>query len=100
MQQPNTSPQAQDIVATYELKEIAEMLIRRNNLHEGMYDLTLEFGLFVGAVGPSPSEVTPGVMVGVRHIGIMKTAKMGPSTVNAAEVNPPPAAKKATSKKT
>lgn len=100
MQRSNTKPQVQDIVSSHELREITEILIKHHGLHEGLYDLMLEFGVAVGAVGPDPASILPGVMIGVRHIGIVKAVKQGPSTVDAAEVNPPSPAKKVTAKKT
>ena len=97
MQLPNIS--AQNLVGSHDLREITELLVKHHGLHKGLYDLALEFQIAVGAVGSDPSSIFPGAMIGVRRIGLVNTDKEGPSTVNAAEVNPP-VAKKATAKKT
>jgi hypothetical protein len=97
MQHPNTN--LQDPIGMHELREITEILIKHHGLHEGLYDLALEFGLAIGAVGPNPAEVLPGVMIGVKHIGIVKTDKTGHATADAAAVNPLPSANKHAAKK-
>lgn len=92
MQQP-TNPQKPVLEISHELREITELLIKHHGLHEGLYDLALEFQIAVGAVGPDPASIVPGAMFGVRRIGIMKTEREGVSTVDAAKVNPSPAVK-------
>lgn len=83
-----TKPQAAEIVAQHELREITELLVKHHGLHEGLFDLALEFQIIVGAVGPDPSSIFPGAMFGIKRIGITKSAQSGASTVDAAEVNP------------
>lgn len=99
MQQPNTNPQGQELVGMHELREITELLVKHQGLHEGLFDLAIEFQIAVGAVGPDPSSIVPGAMFGVKRIGLMKTIKTGISTVDAAEINPLGAAKKVAAKK-
>jgi len=70
------------------LKEIAEILIKEKNLHEGLFDLSIEFQIAVGGVGPAPDVAVPGAMIGVSKIGLMQTQLLGPHTVDAAQVNP------------
>jgi hypothetical protein len=74
----------------YSHKELTALLLRDQDIHEGLYDLALEFQLAVGAVGPQPDAAVPGVMVGVARIGLNKAPQKGPHTVDAAEVNPLP----------
>lgn len=87
------------LVASHELREITEILVKHHGLHEGLYDLALEFQISVGAVGPDPASIVPGATFGIKSIGIMKTEKEGLSTVDAAKVNPSSSAKKVASKK-
>ena len=94
MQQPSTEHAENNMVVQHDLKEIIEMLIKHHGLHEGLYDLALEFGIIIGQIGPNPSESFPGAAFGVRHIGLTKASKMGPITVNAADVNPSSTAQK------
>lgn len=98
MQQPNIKPQ--NLVGSHELREITELLVKHHGLHEGLYDLALEFQIAVGAVGPDSSSIAPGAMIGVRRIGLINTDKEGPSTINAAEVNPAVTKKVAAKKST
>lgn len=98
MQQP-TNPQKPMMEISHELREITELLVKHHGLHEGLYDLALEFQIAVGAVGSDPASIIPGAMFGVRRIGIMKTERAGISTVDAAQVNPSSHAKKVAAKK-
>ena len=82
------NPQKPVLDISHELREITELLVKHHGLHEGLYDLALEFQIAVGAVGPDPASIIPGAMFGVRRIGIMKTERAGISTVDAAQVNP------------
>jgi hypothetical protein len=79
-------------IADFSLIEVTEILIKHQGLHEGLYNLSLQFQIAVGAVGPSPELITPGAMLGVSRIGLAKTEKekANPQTVDAAEVNPAP----------
>lgn len=98
MQQPHIDPKKLEVIGSHDLREITELLVKHHGIHDGLYDLAIEFQIAVGAVGPDPSSITPGAMIGVRRIGLLQTDKHGPSTVNAAEVNPP-LSKKVTAKK-
>lgn len=97
--QHTTNPPKPSIEMSHELREITELLVKHHGLHEGLYDLALEFQIAVGAVGPDPASIVPGAMFGVRRIGIMKTEKAGVSTVDAAQVNPSIPTKKVAAKK-
>jgi hypothetical protein len=81
----------------FSLKELAEMLIRQQGIHDGLYDLSVEFQVAVGAVGPSPSVVLPGAMIGVSGLGLMQVSVPSQNTIDAAKVNPMP--KKASARK-
>jgi hypothetical protein len=72
------------------LKEVATLLIRSYQLHEGLWDLALEMQVGIGQVGLARADLLPGAMIRVSRIGLAKTLpeNAGPNTVNAAEVNP------------
>jgi hypothetical protein len=82
----------QNQVADFSLIEITEILIKHQGLHEGLYNLSVQFQIAVGAIGPSPELICPGAMLGVSRIGISNTEeeKANSHTVNAAKVNPAP----------
>ena len=79
-------------VADYSLVELTEILVKHQELHEGLYNLSIEFRIAVGAVGPAPELICPGAMIGVSRIGLSKTEKEKANmhTVDAAKVNPGP----------
>ncbi len=74
--------------ATFSLRELTEILIKHNEIHEGFYNLSFQFQMAVGAVGPSEESSYPGAMIGISKIGIVKMDKKNVHTVDAAEVNP------------
>jgi hypothetical protein len=78
--------------ADFSLIELTEILVKYQGLHEGLYNLSIQFQIGIGAVGPSPELICPGAMVGVSRVGLSKTeeSKKNIHTVNAAEVNPAP----------
>lgn len=82
----------QKLIADFSLTELTEILVKNHGLHEGLFNLAVEFQIGVGAVGPSPESICPGAMVGISRIGLSKTeeSKKNIHTVNAAEVNPAP----------
>ncbi|MDO9043418.1 MAG: hypothetical protein Q7U64_13930 [Desulfocapsaceae bacterium] len=82
----------QNQTADFSLIEITEILIKHQGLHEGLYNLSVQFQIAVGAIGPSPELICPGAMLGVSRIGISKTEeeKVNIHTVNAEKVNPAP----------
>ncbi len=91
MSQQAIKVQGNQAVVSYDLRQITELLVKQNGLHDGMYDVAIEFQMAVGAVAiGSPSASTlPGAIIGISRIGLIRTVAPGPSTVNAAEVNPP-----------
>lgn len=81
------------------LEEVGMALIKHCGLHEGLYDVAIEFQFAVGQVGPSRESVYPGAMLGVSRIGLAKAEQKGPHTVDAREVNPAKAVPKKTEPK-
>lgn len=80
------------------MRDLAAVLIRHYGLHEGLYDLLIEFQVGVGAVGPDPTALTPGAMIGVSRVGLIPSRSKGPTTVDAAIINPTKKAPRKTAK--
>lgn len=82
----------QNQTVEFSLVEMAEMLIKHQGIHEGLYNLSLRFQIALGGIGTSPELRYPGAMVAVSHIGLSRTeeGKENIHTVNAAKVNPAP----------
>lgn len=80
-------PETKNIVFTH--KEVVEALIRYNNIHEGLWDLYIEFGLAGANVGPGPKgDLNPAAIVPVLKIGLQRSEKSTNLTADAATVNP------------
>ena len=83
--QPNTDREAPQALS---LKEIAAMLVKHFGHHEGLFEVSFGVNVGIGPVGQTPEQVYPGVMVAISNVGLTRASKMGPNTVDAAEVNP------------
>jgi uncharacterized membrane protein len=69
-------------------KELVEALIKQQGIHDGIWSLTVEFGLAVANTGPGPNEIHPTALVPLVKTGIMKTNEMTSLAVDASVVNP------------
>ena len=86
--EPKAPAQGSAVAAPLSIRELTALLIKHHELHEGQFDLLLEYQFGVGAFGPNPQSITPGVMVGLSSIGLTTASAPGPLTVDAAQVNP------------
>jgi hypothetical protein len=75
---------------TFKHQEVVEALIKKAGLHEGKWQLSVNFGLAGINMGPSESEIVPAAAVGVLSIGLLRAKPESPSAlvVDAAVVNP------------
>ncbi len=79
----------------FDHKEIAEALIRKHGLHEGLWGVYIEFGL--GATNLNEAEIkqlTPAAIVAVRRIGLQRFPEENNLTVDASKVNPATSSKR------
>jgi hypothetical protein len=75
----------------FSFADVAESLIKRQNLHEGEWVVGVEFVLNVGAMGMNPVSVRPGVMILANQFQLSKAipGQHPPGlVVDAAVVNP------------
>ena len=77
------------------MRELAAALVKHYDIHEGKFDLTIEFQIGVGNVGRDAASRVPGAAIGISKVGLVKAKVDGPTTVDAAVVNPPKLALKA-----
>ena len=70
------------------IKDLTAALVRHYGLHEGLYDLYLEYQFAVGNFGPSATQVVPSTVLGLTKLGVTRVTQTGPLTVDASEVNP------------
>lgn len=93
---PHTSPAIQPAIPAMpipvgdplSINELTSVLIKHYGLNEGHYDLLIEFQIAMGSVGPDPASLSPGAMIGISKLGLVKSPVVGPSSVDAAVVNP------------
>lgn len=95
-------PEATNFLFDY--KEVAEALIKKQGLHEGLWHIGIEFG-FAAQNIRTPNGFAPAAVIPVNKIGLTRTEEPNNMTVDAAEVNPAPSgpmkeASKQSSKKT
>ncbi|MCJ7487934.1 MAG: hypothetical protein MUQ25_17450 [Candidatus Aminicenantes bacterium] len=70
-------------------KEVAEALVRFNNIHEGLWGISIRFGIQGANIGTSPGgDLTPAAIVPILNIGLQRFEKPNNLTVDAAIINP------------
>ena len=72
----------------FEYKEVVEALTKRQGLHEGIWQLSIEYGFTAANIGPSDNDLKPAAIIPLVKIGIGKVVKETNLTVDAAKVNP------------
>ena len=73
-------------------KELLEVLIKQAGVHEGRWLLMANFGFSAGNFGPTNDQMSPGGVVVVNQMGILRAAPETPPemALDAAVVNPRP----------
>jgi len=85
----------------YSFKELAELLVKDRDIHEGYWGLYTKFGITAANAGPSAAELKPTAIVPILELGLQKFEELNSLSVDAAEVNPAlGTTKKRTGKKT
>ena len=78
--------EAKQITFTY--KEVAECLVKKQGLTEGIWGLYIKFGIQGANIGATPDNVHPAAIVPVLEIGLQKMDEEINIAVDAAKVNP------------
>lgn len=81
-------PESTAIMFTH--KELAELLVKSQGIHEGTWGIAIQFGLGAANAGPNDKEMHPSAIVPVLNVGIRKFDSETNLTVDAAKVNPKP----------
>jgi len=86
---------AEPMQYAFELRELAELLVKRQELHEGRWVLGFEFGLGAGIMGgPTPEDAKPTALIQIGKIVLTKATENTPQglpfIVDAAKINPGP----------
>lgn len=72
----------------FDHKELTELLIRKQGIHEGLWAIFIEFGLAGANIGTDETNVLPAAIVPVKRIGIQRVDEPTPLSVDAAQINP------------
>jgi len=85
-------PESKNYVFGY--TELAEVLVKKLDLHEGLWGLYIEFNFGAANVPASPDGkiLSPAAIAAIKGIGIQKFDTPNNLTVDAAVVNPAQAA--------
>ena len=70
------------------LREVAALLVKHYELHEGLWGVAFGINIGVGQFGPNPKEALPGAMIGISNVSLLSSEKEGPNVVDAAQINP------------
>ena len=73
---------------SFSYKEVAEALVKKQDLHEGIWALDLNFGLTATNIGPNENDLKPAAILAVLTVGLSRVDKETNLTVDAAKVNP------------
>ena len=71
-------------------KEVVEALLRKENIHEGIWGIFIKFGITGANIGATPTDIMPAAIVPVLQIGLQKFDEENNIAVDAAKVNPKP----------
>jgi hypothetical protein len=73
------------------LKEVAALIVKDRDLHEGHWGLLVKFGIGATNVkSPETDETAPAAIVPIVSLGIRRFDSPSSMTVDAAKVNPSP----------
>jgi len=82
----------------YSFKELAELLVKDRDLHEGFWGVYVKFGIKALNIGETEGDLRPTALVPVLEMGLQKFEDLNNLSVDAAKVNPKKAAAKRASK--
>lgn len=72
----------------FSYKEVVEALLKKQDIHEGVWQLFVKFNLGAANIGQTETEVTPAAIVSVAQLGLLKADKETSIAVDAAKINP------------
>ena len=80
-------PEAKQVIFSY--RELAEMMVQRLGLTEGLWGIYVKFGIAAANAGVGSEDLRPTAIVPVLEIGLQRFEEPSNLTVDAAEVNRP-----------
>ena len=74
---------------TFSYPEVAEALVKKLNLHEGLWGIYVKFGIQGANLGPSDDKLVPAAIIPILNLGLQRFEEANSLTVDASKVNPP-----------
>jgi len=74
------------IMFTY--KEVVTSLLKQQGIHDGIWSLSVSFGISAINAGPSAAELSPAAVIPLMAIGIQRGTDVNNLSVDASVVNP------------
>ena len=78
------------VQVTFSYQEVVEALLKKQGIHEGIWQISVKFGLTATNVGPNPTTLTPSAVLGILEIGLQKADTESNIALDAAKANPKP----------
>ena len=77
---------------TFSYTELAELLVKRMDVHEGFWGVYIEFNFAATNInaGPDPKSLAPAAIAAIKSVGIQRFDAPNNLTVDATIVNPLP----------
>jgi hypothetical protein len=79
-------PETNQLIFTF--KELAALLVKASNVHEGIWAIFVNFGIQANNVGPNENELRPAAIIPILQLGLIKVDKETNLSVDAAKINP------------
>ncbi|MEK6777752.1 MAG: hypothetical protein AABY87_12875 [bacterium] len=73
---------------TFTHKEVVEALIKQQDIHEGIWQLYVEFGIAGANISTGEDQLSPSAIVPINKIGLHRVDKENPLAIDASIVNP------------
>ena len=73
---------------TFSFKEVAEALVKKQGIHDGIWSVNVNFALTATNMGPNENDLKPAAVLAILQIGLQKVEKETNLAVDAAKVNP------------
>ena len=70
----------------FQLGEVAELLIRKAGLSEGLWTIGVNFNIGAAIAGPDLEHARPSALIGVDQLVLTRATEQGPLTYDAASV--------------
>ena len=70
----------------FELVEIAKLLLRKQQIKDGLWTIGVAFNVGAMLAGPEPDKVRPSMMVSIERLVLTKTDDLTPLTVDASKL--------------